>query len=65
MKVGDLVTIVQSKSDELVSPYTGMVGVIIESQLGKFSNQDSFSVMTRDRMIVIGANYMEVISEGG
>jgi len=63
VKVGDLVTIVQSKSDSLVSPYVGMVGVIIESQLGKFSNQDSFSVMTSDKMIVLGANYLEVSSE--
>ena len=65
MKVGDLVTVVQSKSDKLVSPYTGDVGVIVKSQLGKFSNQDSFGVLTRDRVMVIGANDLEVISENG
>ena len=65
MKVGDLVTVVQSKSDKLVSPYVGDVGVIVKSQLRRFSNQNSFEVLTRDKVIVIGANYLEVISESG
>jgi hypothetical protein len=63
MKVGDLVTIVQSSSDRLVSPFVGEVGVIVATQLGKFANQDSFSVLLRDRFVVFGSSYLEVINE--
>jgi hypothetical protein len=65
MKVGDMVEIVQSKSDELVSPFMGQVGVIVEAHYkSKFRNQCSFSIMISDRMIVMGANYIDVINEG-
>ena len=63
MKVGDLVKIVQSESEKSVSPFVNETGVIVEAQLGKFSNQDSFSVMLRDGLHVFGANYLEAISE--
>ncbi len=63
MKVGDLVKVVRSSSDKLVSPFVGSVGVIVAAQLGKFTNQDSFSVLLRDRLVVFGASYLEVINE--
>ena len=63
MQVGDLVTVVQSKSDKLVCPFVGKVGVIVDAHLKKFSNQDSFAVLTIDKVIVFGANYLEVINE--
>ena len=64
MKIGDLVRVVQSKSDKLASPFVGRVGVIIESHYKtRFSNQQSFAIMAKGREIVIGANYLEVISE--
>ena len=65
MEIGDLVTIVQSKTDKLFSPHVGKIGVIIEAELEHFENQDSFSVMTCDEVFVFGANYLEVINECG
>ena len=65
MKVGDLVTVVQSKSTGYgngIPIGLGKVGVIVESR-DLFSNQDGFVVMTGDKMIVLGANYLEVIGE--
>ena len=62
MKVGDLVKVVQSKSDALVSPFVGEVGVIVDAQLGKFTNQDSFSVLLRGRFVVFGARYLEALN---
>jgi len=65
MKVCDLVTIVRSEAKRHghVDPIgLGKVGVIVESR-DLFSNQDGFVVMTSDKMIVLGSNYLEVISE--
>jgi len=61
MKVGDLVIVVQSETDGLACAFVGQVGVIIEAQLGKFKNQDSFSVAIRDRILTLGANYLRSI----
>jgi|3_EtaG_2_1085321.scaffolds.fasta_scaffold230294_2 hypothetical protein len=67
MKPGDLVKVVRSKvkgyGNLSVEPIgVGKVGVIIESR-DLFSNQDGFVVMTGDKMIVLGSNYLEVINE--
>ena len=65
MKVGDLVTVVRSdaKGWGCGTPIgLGKVGVIVESR-DLFSNQDGFVVMTGDKMIVLGSNYLEVIGE--
>jgi len=67
MKPGDLVKVVRSKVNGYgnlsVEPIgVGKVGVIIESR-DLFSNQDGFVVMTGDKMIVLGSNYLEVINE--
>ena len=63
MKVGDLVIIVQSDSDSLVSPFVDEVGVIVAAQLEHFKEQDSFSVLMRDRVAVFGENYLRVLDE--
>ena len=63
MKVGDLVKGVQSSSDKLASPFVGEAGIIVAAHLGKFTNQDSFSVLLRDRLLVFGASYLEVLNE--
>jgi len=62
MQVGDLVRVVQSSSDRLASPFVGSIGVIVAAQLGKFANQDSFSVLLQDGVHVFGVNYLEVIN---
>ena len=65
MKVGDLVTIVRSEAKGYGhgEPIClGKVGVIVESR-DLFSNQDGFVVMTGDKMIIQGSNYLEVINE--
>tara|TARA_R110002020_G_scaffold67820_1_gene177899 strand:- start:680 stop:886 length:207 start_codon:yes stop_codon:yes gene_type:complete len=63
MKVGDLVRVVQSKKDDLVSPFTGEVGVIVASQLERFKSQDSFSVIIRNKFHTFGANYLELVDK--
>ena len=63
MKVGDLVTVVQSKLDKLISPHIGKVGVIVHIEEIGFRNQDSFAVMTDNKLLVFGANYLEMIHE--
>jgi len=63
LKIGDIVRIVQSESDTLVSAFTDEVGIIVDSDLGKFRNQDSFMVLTRNKLVVFGENFLEVISE--
>jgi hypothetical protein len=65
VKVGDLVTVVRSERRGYGSGTPiglGKVGVIVESR-DLFSNQDGFVVMTGNKMIVLGANYLEVSSE--
>jgi len=63
MKVGDTVTIVQSKSDKFVTPFVGDVGIIISIQLGLNENQDKFLVQTRFRSLVLGMSSLEKHSE--
>ena len=62
MKVGDLVKVVRSKVKGAEPIGIGKVGVIVESR-DLFSNQDGFVVMTGDKVIVLGSNYLEVINE--
>ena len=65
MKPGDLVKVVRSKVKESGNGEPigiGNVGVILESR-DLFSNQDGFVVMAGGKMIILGSNYLEVISE--
>ena len=65
MKPGDLVKVVRSKVKEPGNGEPigiGNVGVILESR-DLFSNQDGFVVMASGKMIILGSNYLEVISE--
>ena len=65
MKPGDLVKVVRSKAKGYGNREpigVGKVGVIIESR-DLFSNQDGFVVMAGGKMIILGSNYLEVISE--
>ena len=65
MKPGDLVKVVRSKVKEPGNGEPigiGNVGVILESR-DLFSNQDGFVVITGGKMIILGSNYLEVISE--
>ena len=64
MKVGDLVKIIPSPSDRVLSPFAGEVGVIISEQLGRATEHDSFSVMLRDRIAVFNVKHLQVINEG-
>ena len=61
MKAGDLVKVVQSERDTLITTFKDETGIIVSAHLGKFSNQDSFSVMIRDKFHIFGANYLEVV----
>ncbi len=63
MKVGDLVKVIQPGRGFLSTPFAGEIGVIIHEQLGMFKDQDSFSVMTRDRIFTLGSDYLEVLNE--
>jgi len=63
VKVGDLVKVIQPGRAYHSCPFIGEVGVIIHEQLAMFKDQDSFSVMTRDRIVVLGADHLEVIHE--
>jgi hypothetical protein len=65
MKPGDLVKIVRSKAKGYGNGEpigVGKVGVIVESR-DLFSNQDGFVVMTGDKMIILGSNYLEIVNE--
>ena len=63
MKVGDLVTVVQSKTGTLVCPFVGQVGIIIDTRK-PFARQEGFYVMLSDSMTLsLGSNYLEVINE--
>lgn len=64
MKVGDLVTIIQSPSDKFVpSPYVGDVGVITNIQLGLNESADKFMVQTRNGLVVVGINWLRALNE--
>lgn len=62
MKVGDLVKVIHPGGNIAV-PFVGEVGVIIHKRLALCEDQDSFSVMTNNKIFVLGSNYLEVIDE--
>lgn len=64
MKVGDVVRIVQSDSCTALPAFEGEIGVIVAAQLGKFSDQDSFSVILRDKLHIFSIRYLELVYEG-
>ena len=66
MQVGDLVKIVQSENDRLVSPFADQVGVIVKKSsiiLTRESTIDWYDVLTRDKVRSFRTDYLEVISE--
>ena len=63
MKVGDLIKIVQSNRDTLHSHFNGLVGIIVRKTLGNDAVADWYDVLTRDRILYIRADYLEVINE--
>ena len=64
MEVGDLVTVVQSKSEKLATPFAGQAGIIISKVLNRTPEKDVFVILTRDKIIQLRRDYLEVISEG-
>ena len=63
MKIGDLVTVVQSKTEKLVTPFVGQSGIIISQILNITPDKDVFVILTRDRMLQFRRDYLEVIRE--
>ena len=63
MKVGDLIKIVQSKGDTLHSQFHGQVGIIVKKTISNDEVADWYDVLTRDRILYIRADYLEVINE--
>ena len=62
MQVGDLVKIVQSESDRLMSPFVGQVGVIVKKSFETASWQDDwYDVLTRDNIRSFRIDYLEEI----
>jgi len=62
MKVGDLVKIVQSESDRLMSPFVDQVGVIVKKSFETASWQDDwYDVLTRDNIRSFRIDYLEEI----
>ena len=62
MKVGDLVKIVQSESDRLMSPFVDQVGVIVKKSFDTASWQDDwYDVLTRDNIRSFRIDYLEEI----
>ena len=62
MQVGDLVKIVQSAKDRLMSPFVDQVGVIVKKTLTIISNDDDwYDVLTRDSIRSFRADYLEEI----
>ena len=62
MKVGDLVKIVQSESDRLMSPFVGQVGVIVKESFETASWQDAwYDVLTRVNIRSFRIDYLERI----
>ena len=62
MQVGDLVKIVQSEKDRLMSPFVDQVGVIVKKTLTIISNDDDwYDVLTRDNIRSFRIDYLEEI----
>jgi len=64
MQVGDLVKIVQSESDRLMSPFVGQVGVIVKKGTPPWDyeeQEDWYNVFTRERIHLFRTDYLERI----
>jgi hypothetical protein len=62
MQVGDLVKIVQSEKDRLMSPFVDQVGVIVKKSFETASWQDDwYDVLTRDNIRSFRIDYLEEI----
>ena len=64
MQVGDLVKIVQSESDRLMSPFVGQVGVIVKKGTPPWAyekQEDWYNVFTRERIHLFRTDYLERI----
>ena len=62
MQVGDLVKIVQSEKDRLMSPFVDQVGVIVKKSFETASWQDVwYDVLTRDNIRSFRIDYLEEI----
>ena len=64
MQVGDLVKIVQSESDRLMSPFAGQVGVILKKGTPPWADEeqeDWYNVFTRERILLFREDYLERI----
>jgi len=63
MQVGDLVTVVQSKTEKLVTPFAGQSGIIISKVLNMTPENDMFVVLTRDNILQFRRDYLEVVND--
>ena len=62
MQVGDLVKIVQSEKDRLMSPFVDQVGVIVKKSFETASWQDDwYDVLTRGNIRSFRIDYLEEI----
>ena len=64
MTIGDLVKIVQSESDRLMSPFVGQIGVIIKEAPPPWADKDQedwYNVFTRKRIHLFRIDYLERI----
>jgi hypothetical protein len=64
MEVGDLVKIVQSESDRLMSPFVDQVGVIVKVGPPPWTDEEKdvwYNVFTRERIRLFRADYLEEI----
>jgi hypothetical protein len=64
MKVGDLVKIVQSEKDRLMSPFVDQVGVIVKEDTPPWNDAEQlgwYNVFTRERILLFRADYLERI----
>jgi hypothetical protein len=64
MQVGDLVTVVQSRTEKLVTPFVGQSGIIISKVLSMAPEKDMFVILTRDKMLQFRRDYLEVVNDG-
>ena len=64
MQVGDLVKIVQSESDRLMSPFVDQVGMILKKGTPPWADEeqeDWYNVFTRERIHLFRTDYLERI----
>ena len=64
MQVGDLVKIVQSESDRLMSPFVDQVGVIVKKGTPPWTGEEKevwYNVFTREGILLFRADYLERI----